>query len=106
MIEILRLRAYKQGILTDTIGFCLFEKHDEGYFTVVAMDIEMHKLGEGVEPEPSFSLSLDACQVLIDSLWDVGIRPTEGKGSAGQLKATEYHLEDMRKLTFKNRVEI
>lgn len=38
----------------------------------------------------------------MDDLWRAGFRPTEGKGSAGALKAVEYHLEDMRRLVFKD----
>lgn len=45
----------------------------------------------------------DLAQQLMDDLWRCGLRPTEGKGSAGQLTATEYHLEDMRKLVFKEK---
>lgn len=44
------------------------------------------------------SISPDRAQELIDDLWRCGVRPTEGKGSAGQLKAVEKHLEDMRKI--------
>ena len=48
--------------------------------------------------------SFDAFRVpakrLIDALWDAGVRPSNGEGSAGQLGATERHLEDMRKLVF------
>ncbi len=29
-----------------------------------------------------------------------GIRPSSGEGNAGQLGATEKHLEDMRKIVF------
>ena len=35
-------------------------------------------------------------QNLMDSLWDAGIRPTQAKGSAGQLTAVNEHLKDMR----------
>ena len=35
-------------------------------------------------------------QNLIDALWTCGFRPTEGTGSAGSLKATQDHLQDMR----------
>jgi hypothetical protein len=52
--------------------------------------------------EPSFMLSLDAAQTLIDDLWHAGLRPTEGTGSAGALRAVERHLEDMRTLVFKS----
>lgn len=50
---------------------------------------------------PASVLSITEAQALIDSLWDCGLRPTEGAGSAGSLSATKYHLEDMRALVFK-----
>ena len=59
--------------------------------------------------EPTISLDMqpieNTAQVLMDDLWSCGIRPTEGAGSAGSLKATEYHLEDMRKLVFEEKVK-
>lgn len=42
-------------------------------------------------------------QVLMDDLWACGVRPTEGAGSAGQLTATQRHLDDMRALVFKTK---
>lgn len=56
---------------------------------------------EGATIENS-SLILDsnAIQQLMDDLWQCGYRPSEGSGSAGSLRATEKHLEDMRKLVF------
>jgi len=42
----------------------------------------------------------NVAQVLMDDLWECGIRPSEGQGSAGQLKAVQDHLTDMRKITF------
>ena len=35
-------------------------------------------------------------------LWNAGYRPTEGAGSAGSLRATEKHLNDMRKIVSKD----
>ena len=51
---------------------------------------------------PPVALRLADCraQELMDRLWTAGLRPTEGRGSAGALAATERHLEDMRKLVF------
>ena len=49
---------------------------------------------------PSLSLSEDQAQFLMDQLWNCGLRPTEGKGSAGALAAVERHLEDMRTIAF------
>lgn len=50
---------------------------------------------------PVIMLKKDAAQVLMDDLWTCGIRPTEGTGSAGSLKATQDHLADLRKIAFK-----
>ena len=51
--------------------------------------------------ESCFSLERNEAQKLMDQLWVCGLRPTEGTGSAGSLKATENHLSDMRKIVFK-----
>lgn len=59
-----------------------------------------HKEGEIIDP--SSSLEIKDAQYLMDSLWDCGIRPTEGNGSAGAIRATENHLKDMRRLVFGN----
>jgi len=50
--------------------------------------------------ESCYSMSMTEAQRLIERLWDCGLRPTQGAGSAGQLSATQYHLEDMRKIAF------
>jgi hypothetical protein len=45
-------------------------------------------------------LSPEQAQALIDGLWDCGLRPTEGTGSAGALVSVERHLADMKKVAF------
>jgi len=50
---------------------------------------------------PTIQLEKHAAQKLIDDLWDCGLRPSEGSGSAGQLAAVQNHLADMRKLLSK-----
>lgn len=54
-----------------------------------------------VEQEPTMRIRPDEAQQFMDELWRVGIRPTEGAGSVGQLSAVQAHLEDMRTLVFK-----
>lgn len=49
---------------------------------------------------PSVVMPRGLAQNLMDQLWECGLRPSAGHGSAGQLAATERHLEDMRKLAF------
>lgn len=50
--------------------------------------------------EPTLRLRPEDAQGLMDELWRVGLRPTEGTGSAGSLAATERHLADMRSVAF------
>jgi hypothetical protein len=50
--------------------------------------------------EPTVRLDRDDAQVLMDELWNCGLRPTEGSGSAGSLAATQRHLEDLRAIAF------
>ena len=54
----------------------------------------------GIAHRPSFDVSMDAAQTLMDDLWRSGLRPTEGAGSAGALRAVEGHLADMRRIAF------
>ena len=54
----------------------------------------------GSYPEPLLSLEMAESQALMDQLWDCGVRPSEGSGSAGALLATQKHLADMRALVF------
>lgn len=59
----------------------------------VIEDNEMHE-------QPLIDLPVESAQQLIDELYHVGIRPTQAAGSAGQLDAVKYHLEDMRAIVF------
>jgi len=47
-------------------------------------------------------LSHDAVVELMNSLWAAGIRPDDSNTTAGQISATEKHLDDMRKIVFDN----
>lgn len=82
-------------------------------------DIELHVRGYGfregvfniknveweeVEPshysEPFLIINQETAQELMNSLWECGLRPAQGAGSAGQLETMKAHLEDMRKIVF------
>jgi hypothetical protein len=47
-------------------------------------------------PGPAFRLTPEDAQILMNSLWECGLRPLAAAGSAGQLDATRAHLADMR----------
>jgi len=61
-------------------------------------DVVWEEIEEGAMPPPSLVLENSEVQELMDRLWQAGIRPTEGEGSAGQMTAVQAHLADMRKL--------
>lgn len=75
-------------------------------YVVVDPDFEEMDIHNPVQIDASLSISLEAAQTLMDDLWACGVRPTEGKGSAGALSATERHLEDMRTLVLGTKVSI
>jgi hypothetical protein len=69
----------------------------------ISSNLTMEKVSDGeIVTQPPIRLSMVVGQELIDQLWQAGLRPSEGSGSAGSLKATERHLEDMRRLVFKD----
>lgn len=78
-----------------------FYLHNDNGQLSVSDALTMRTVDEGEVPETQpVELSIAAAQELMDQLWQVGIRPSEGSGSAGSLKATQEHLEDMRKIAF------
>jgi hypothetical protein len=67
----------------------------------VANELTFTEQPESQVSRPFLRLRHDEAQALVDGLWDCGVRPTNGAGSAGSLAATERHLDDMRSLVFK-----
>lgn len=67
----------------------------------MATSINLREYAPG-EIRPAFlELDRDEAQSLMDRLYEVGLRPSLAAGTAGQLEAVKYHLEDMRKLALK-----
>jgi len=50
--------------------------------------------------EPTLRMEMHNAQYLMDQLWECGLRPSEGTGSAGALAATQAHLNDMKEIAF------
>ena len=83
------------------VEFIFFERQGDGIAHSTNMNMYMPSNEEGGQRlESTFSLNQEETQELIDNLWRLGFRPSEGTGSAGALAATQRHLEDMRKLVF------
>lgn len=89
-------------IWTDYIKVWLYSKDGDVMHVSSNVVMEAHKPGQMICEAP-IRLDQIAAQELMDQLWTAGLRPSEGKGSAGSLAATERHLEDMRALVFKTK---
>jgi hypothetical protein len=79
--------TYDNGVVSDFIGELVFTRLPDD-----SVALNADKFGINVSEEER--------QELMDALWSIGTRPTEGTGSAGAMAATVKHLEDMRKLVF------
>ena len=76
---------------------------EDGNAIACATSITFAPLAEGeMAPPAALRLRDREAQMLIDALWDAGLRPSEGSGSAGAMLATQKHLADMRKLVAKH----
>lgn len=97
------IRVFKT---TPRHGISVFIEEIRGENYALAEPLIMTTRTEQFVPlEPTTTLSLTAAQQLIDDLWDCGLRPSEGSGSAGAMAATERHLKDMQTLVFKPEVK-
>ena len=68
----------------------------------IVSDFKWSVLDECQITSPSGRIQIEEAQAMMDNLWECGLRPSEGSGSAGSLRATENHLNDMRKIAFKS----
>lgn len=90
-------------LLGDVFSLRLMVKEEQNYYdsakyVATSISFSKHKIGQWVDP--LLNLQREEAQQLMDELWNAGVRPVGAAGSAGQLDAVKYHLEDMRKLVF------
>ena len=84
----------------------LFGKDRDGEFVVEPMELKLRHYTPG-DPLDSPTLRFEGregtafLQALVQALVQIGFKPDEIKASEGQISAIKYHLEDMRKLVFK-----
>lgn len=100
----MRARKYEiraeRTIFSGGIDIYVGQVDQNGFLCQVAEPVVLKPVDDEVNYDPTISLRPDAAQKLMDELWQCGIRPTEGSGSAGSLAATERHLGDMKKIAF------
>jgi hypothetical protein len=94
------IRAQRE-IWNDTISISMANRKPGIGVLLIAQPITFNEQPEGQYVEPCLRLEYTEAQRLMDELWNCGLRPSEGTGSAGSLKATQTHLADMQKIAFK-----
>ena len=85
--------------LGKNIGLTIYQTTKDKVFVVSPLVFEEHEPFSENGP-PTFQLKMEEAQQLMDRFWDLGLRPSEGSGSAGAMLAVQKHLEDFRALTF------
>lgn len=91
---------FQTQLFDDRIGFAIWKKEDGVSKLAKPLEFEDYRQGDCIAGNEVAWLSNSEAQGMMDSLWSVGIRPTEGKGSAGAMSATQEHLKDMREIAF------
>lgn len=95
---ILRLR--RGTIFSDTFSLFMAHRFEDGRIALPQpMILTVIEPTQAIPKEnPLVSFDSPEAQRLMDDLWNLGIRPTEGHGSTGQLAATEKHLDHVTHL--------
>lgn len=94
-IETLSIRCDKR-YFSNNIDIAIIAENFNGA-RYVAKPLELELVPDNLLiSQPTATLSPKDAQILMDELWNCGVRPSEGTGSAGSLAATEKHLKDMR----------
>lgn len=92
------IRARRDVPFSDAVEIHLAERKEFGLY--VAQPAIFKEALEGENTVPFLRLRMQEAQRLMDELWGCGLRPSEGTGSAGSLRATEKHLSDMQRIAF------
>lgn len=91
----------EREIWNDNISIRIATKDADNFY--VAKSVVFQQADVGAYIDPCLRLPFDAAQKLMDELWHAGVRPAQTIGTAGQTDAIKYHLEDMRRLVFKDK---
>ena len=100
------VKVLKEGIVNERFNLYIGRWRESGKKHIGELaTLEWATAAEYVEGPASLAMNATEAQVLMDSLWDSGIRPTDGSGSAGAMSATQNHLKDMQRLVFDVRIQ-
>lgn len=90
-------RDFMAGPNISVYGFC--RAHEN--YRLTGLTFEKVTAENDGQDSPPFRLEETAAQILMDTLWDCGIRPTSGAGTAGAMAAAQAHLKDLQGINTK-----
>ena len=94
----IRARRTPMSFGGDKIDLYAYQSREGGKYA--AHKLEMTQMEKGCVIPVFVQIEQEESQVLMDDLWEAGIRPTEGSGSAGAMKAVQNHLSDLKTILF------
>ena len=88
-----------------TVPFVLMDVEGDKTWVVKGSDFPMSETPEGSQiTDPTFELDMEGVQTLVDQLYQCGYRPSKGVADPHDtLDSVRYHLEDMRRLVFREK---
>lgn len=99
-IELLKIRARRRDLCAGADRINLFVTQKIQGEVWQARPLEFIAVPDSRCLEPIIDLDATVAQQLMDDLWECGLRPSEGTGSAGAFAAVQNHLRDMRRIAF------
>jgi hypothetical protein len=90
----------ENNFYSNAISIHIYERLENGGISLLSgLKFTTHREAEIVWPQEAIELPSETAQQLMDALWQCGLRPSEGSGSAGSLKATQDHLRDLQEFS-------
>lgn len=87
----------ERHLWSDEVFIYLRARYDNNRIAYVSnLTMKMSEEGKLPDYEP-LRFSIEGAQRLMDELWNCGLRPSEGTGSAGAMRQAEDHLATLKK---------
>jgi len=91
----IRVHVEKRSVLGDDLYLYFYIKDRD---RTLSAEITFDEISESTSTPESITIPPEAAQELVDKLWQCGVRPTEGTGSAGALLATQNHVKSLQNI--------
>lgn len=98
---ILRTCVSRDPMLFGRVSVTFYQKNQGGVF--IAAPLTLNQIPENSDHLATMMLEPIEAQLMLDQLWQSGIRPSDGDASIGMIGAMKEHLADMRRLVFKEK---